>query len=585
MGFNQISSEFKILEYLYRNRFVSLFVGLIVNIIITVLCGLAVILIYSLLLINVETRTFELGVMRMIGMSKFGIISLVLLQSFSYALPGWILGLIVAQGSYFFVNMILTYYLQLSLGNLLSLESILLATLLGFLIPIFSSILPIFSALGVSLREALDTTRSKTNAVTYAIERNGDQGINWIVVIVGALMAAFGFSIHYFLPLALISFNIRLLLLIFFGILIAMKFGLTVLSLNLENLIERILTFIFFFWENYAVRSIITKNLIAHRIRNRKTTIMYAASLGFIIFVSVSFNVQTTSQRYQQYQGYGTRIKMEGWALNSVNSKLGPLESILKVSPAVSGFSYMSFELAEASGINVTLSNIGRYDEATQYFKAVSSNFFETTGKDFLSEVESYPSGWDPVKQLYTSYGTSRVILGSSYLKKFNLNVETPVELTLKEYQGKTTKLNREILKPMSFLSVGPGTRFSNFPLIEEQDAVVSFQTFLRFTQYSDGRSYDSVEKIPIKFVFVGIKKTASELEVNQLKFQLSKIGFNGKIEDVEDRLRSLTIATNVMQFFFIFTTLVSMFMCFFSLSSSMYSNIFEQSKGESFVY
>ena len=61
LGYNQINSEFKILEYLYRNRFTSLFVGLIVNIIITVLSGLSIILIYSLLLINVETRTFVLG--------------------------------------------------------------------------------------------------------------------------------------------------------------------------------------------------------------------------------------------------------------------------------------------------------------------------------------------------------------------------------------------------------------------------------------------------------------------------------------------------------------------------------------------
>lgn len=35
----------------------------------------------------------------------------------------------------------------------------------------------------------------------------------------------------------------------------------------------------------------------------------------------------------------------------------------------------------------------------------------------------------------------------------------------------------------------------------------------------------------------------------------------------------------DVMQFFFIFTTIVAMVMCFFSLTSSMYTNINEQAK------
>eukprot|EP01080_Neovahlkampfia_damariscottae_P000311 gene311-6725_t len=582
LGFNQINSEFKILEYLYRNRFTSLFVGLIVNIIITVLSGLSIILIYSLLLINVETRTFELGVMRMLGMTKFGIISIVLLQSFSYSLPGLIIGLIFGQLSYFLVNFILVSYLQINLGNFLSYESIILSSILGFLIPIFSSILPIYSALGVSLRESLDTTRSKTNAVTYKIERNGDLGINWIIVIIGSLMSIFGFSIHYFLPLALISFNIRLLLIVFFGILISMKFGLTILALNLENLIERILCFIFFFWENYAIRSIITKNLIAHRIRNRKTTIMYAASLGFIIFVSVSFDVQTTSTKYQQYQKYGTRLKIEGYNYDSFNlNKLKQIEDLLNSKKnIISNYAYMSFEFAQVTGLNTTLSNIGRYDDTTQYLYAISSNFYETTGNEFLTQVDTYPSEWDPSRQLYTSYGTSGIILGSMYQKKFKINTKSSIELTIEELSGKRKlSVNREIFKPISLVSAAPGSTFSNFPLIEKQDALISFSSFIRLSKYSKNRSFHSIDNVPIKFIFIGIKKSTNENEISKLKFELNKLGINGKLEDVEDRLKNITLASDVMQFFFIFTTFVSMFMCFFSLSSSMYSNIFEQSK------
>eukprot|EP01080_Neovahlkampfia_damariscottae_P011341 gene11341-4509_t len=578
LGFNQIQANFEILDILYKNRFVSLFLGLIINIIITVLSGLSIILIYSLLLINVENRTFEIGVMRMIGMSKVGVISLILMQSFSYALPGLILGLILSQGSYIILNIVLSSYLEVTLSYFLSGYSILLAGILGFLIPIISSILPIFSALGVSLREALDTTRSRTTAIQYKIERSSDLGINWTIVIVGSMMSLFGFSIHYFLPLSLISFNIQLLLLIFFGILILMKIGLTMLALNLENIIERTLCFIFFFWENFAVRSMIGKNLIAHRIRNRKTTIMYAVSLGFIIFISVSFNVQIKSVEYERRQRFGVKLKIQGATYQSINSKIGEIENLLQSNSIVTKFSYMSFQFAELTGMNTSIRTIGHYSSSPQYMFAVSPNFFETTGSEFLTETERYPSGWDPARQLYTSYGTSRLILGSLYTKSLKLGINSPVELRLQSFGPKSTLEHREIFKPVAFLSAAPGCKFSNFPLMDDQDILISFSTFHRLTKLTP-RPIDSLEQVPIKYVYISINPYSTTAQVEELKFEIYRLGIDGQLNDVEEDLDNLVLAKNVMQLFFIFTTLVSMFMCFFSLFSSMYSNIFEQSK------
>ena len=56
-----------------------MFLGLIFDIIILLFVILSVLLIYSLLMISVETKTFEIGVMRMVGLSKGGLIILVVL--------------------------------------------------------------------------------------------------------------------------------------------------------------------------------------------------------------------------------------------------------------------------------------------------------------------------------------------------------------------------------------------------------------------------------------------------------------------------------------------------------------------------
>jgi ABC-type antimicrobial peptide transport system permease subunit len=56
------------------------------------LFSISVLLIYSLLMLSVESKSFEFGVMRMVGLSKQSIIFLVILQSFLFVVPSIISG-------------------------------------------------------------------------------------------------------------------------------------------------------------------------------------------------------------------------------------------------------------------------------------------------------------------------------------------------------------------------------------------------------------------------------------------------------------------------------------------------------------
>jgi len=125
IGFSQVFVSTPILAQLRRTRILSLFLGLILNVIIFILLFLSVVLIYSLLMISVETRTFELGILRMIGTTRkglahwrdccpspnphlIGIIALLLIQAFFYALPALLFGLLGAQGA----NLIIRWQLS-----------------------------------------------------------------------------------------------------------------------------------------------------------------------------------------------------------------------------------------------------------------------------------------------------------------------------------------------------------------------------------------------------------------------------------------------------------------------------------------
>lgn len=94
------------------------------------------------------------------------------------------------------------------------------------------------------------------------------------------------------MPLAVLSFDLGLLLEIFFVILVGMIFGLVLISLNLQRSIEIILCEILLFYEKRSMKIMIGKNLSAHRESNRLTSIIYSLTLGCIIFIVVSATLE-----------------------------------------------------------------------------------------------------------------------------------------------------------------------------------------------------------------------------------------------------------------------------------------------------
>lgn len=92
LGYYPINIQLDVLDALKIYSYAVLFMGLIFDIIILLFVVISILLIYSLLMISVETKTFEIGVMRMIGLSKFGIIVMILLQGLMFVLPAIIFG-------------------------------------------------------------------------------------------------------------------------------------------------------------------------------------------------------------------------------------------------------------------------------------------------------------------------------------------------------------------------------------------------------------------------------------------------------------------------------------------------------------
>lgn len=70
----------------------TLLLGLVFGIIAILFIVISVLLIYSLLMISVETKTFENGVLRLIGLSQYNVVFMIGIQSILFVLPSIVLG-------------------------------------------------------------------------------------------------------------------------------------------------------------------------------------------------------------------------------------------------------------------------------------------------------------------------------------------------------------------------------------------------------------------------------------------------------------------------------------------------------------
>jgi ABC-type antimicrobial peptide transport system permease subunit len=78
LGFYPVSTHLYLLDQMKDYSMAVMFIGLIFDIILILFIVVSILLIYSLLMISVETKTFEFGVMRMVGLSERGFITMIL---------------------------------------------------------------------------------------------------------------------------------------------------------------------------------------------------------------------------------------------------------------------------------------------------------------------------------------------------------------------------------------------------------------------------------------------------------------------------------------------------------------------------
>jgi len=94
-------------EQLRKVSMITVFMHTIMSTIIAFLGLLCIQLIYSLMLSDVEEKTFEFGMLRALGFNKRNILITIIMQAFTFSIPGLLSGMAVAALLNFYARKIL----------------------------------------------------------------------------------------------------------------------------------------------------------------------------------------------------------------------------------------------------------------------------------------------------------------------------------------------------------------------------------------------------------------------------------------------------------------------------------------------
>ncbi len=188
-------------------------------------------LIYSLMMANVDQKTYEFGMLRALGLKKTSLVAVLLLQATLFIIPGVSLGLLAA----YVINVIIRFYIFSYTKEYttyqLHYSAIIVGLLVGTLMPLAANVGPIMRALSRTLRDALNVYHRVVNEFSVQIIKLEKRGISLTQILVAIMLISIGVLTYYVAPASFLYNRIDIFLFIMNLILICMILGLTFIAL------------------------------------------------------------------------------------------------------------------------------------------------------------------------------------------------------------------------------------------------------------------------------------------------------------------------------------------------------------------
>lgn len=136
-------------------------------------------------------------------------------------------------------------------------------------------------------------------------------------------------------------------------------------------------------------------------------------------------------------------------------------------------------------------------------------------------------------------------------------------------------------MQVLALVDGGARIYMTKYPTNRNQAAVLSLPTWLRLAN-NETELFPSVEDVPMQYLEINLKSGRSAAQMRELRSELGRViehDLGVYIWDYDTAAKPLETANLAMSILFNVTTVFAMLICFFSLVSSMYSNVHDQAK------
>ena len=322
---------------------------------------MGVLAIYSLVIGDVEAKTYEYGMLRVLGLKHVTLAHLLSIQSLAFSVPGVLIGLSIAALLYIAASQIIGDVAGVATATTMPGSAWLLGLVVGFAMPIVANVVPIRRALSSQLREAIDLYHQTFSDVRVRVIYLAKLGLSTWQISLAVLMVLVGLTTYYIVPLAFITRNFGMFLGILNAVLLGMLLGLSMVAQTLQAVMERLVVWCVMWGADRKLATVVKKNLNGHENRNRKTAYMVSIAVAFLIFAGAMFALQSRSIQDTVRMFLGADINvlsLSGFThalpqadlmgyLDTVTVGSGKVQPNVK--PVVAGYTFLTFPLGYVS--------------------------------------------------------------------------------------------------------------------------------------------------------------------------------------------------------------------------------------------
>lgn len=591
--YNALNVGLPLLRKLDQYKFLSLFVGLVVQVIIVIFAILCFILLYSHLIYSVESRNAEMGILRLLGMQKCGVIHLTLAEVVIIAVPFWGFGVGIAQIVFHTLVSALGKAFGASLPKSIPSSSVWTSCIVGLLLPLLASLLPMQKALGTEPVEAFSWRRSKSTATKISIHRNNGRTPIGLLIL-ASLGALYGFAIFNLFPKAIMELDMKALLYLFEVFILSILSGIVLCFTNFDLPIALFLKRSVFLLEGTGVHRISKMNLISHRMRNRKTFLMYSLSVTLVVYIQMSLNLQleTVLSIMRFHTGATFRVSSNSGshreAFDCCRQKLEQLSDL----PGVTSFSWVSESIHKTVLKDAAVSNLGGAFSTPFRAQAVIPTYLSATYKGTYRGPYKSRDSWnntDVCEELYTIKGSQSVLVhnnmrkiiglrgpGTAMAAKVIYKAKPPPDLPPENVAGlPADEEGSSLLSALEEYGGLPGFHTNKYS--KHQASLVSFPTYTRLI----GGRYPTIDKLPLAIFLLHVDtKRITRAQLRKIERALDNAkGSSLRVESIEDSAESVEAVSGLLQYGFLGINVLVMTVCLFALVTSMIANARENRK------